>query len=193
MFISPLLALHFYPDQISPHSFCLRNIRRSFREITLWPRTLQRAGSVLAREELLCDTWSPECAEGGDAKMLLLPGGVGSPGDEQMKETISGDNKQSCCTITGRLTEIFSQNGPRDPPRCTLMFNRRTGVGQASLLNAFTRHFLRSQQNPYTGCLHNACVYVHRANEAASYSWSGSDSVDPVSCLQNRMFIGFGL
>lgn len=113
MFISLLLALHFYPDQISAHSFCVRNIRRSFWEITLWPRKLQRAGSVLAREELLCDTWSPECAEGGDAKMLLLPRGMGSPGDEQMKETISGDNKQTCFTITGRLTEIFSQNGQR--------------------------------------------------------------------------------
>lgn len=113
MFISLLLALHFYPDQISPHSFCVRNIRRSFWEITLWPSKLQRAGAVLAREEPLCDTWSPECAEGGDAKMLLLPRGLGSPGDEQMKETISGDTKQTCCTITGRLTEIFIQNGQR--------------------------------------------------------------------------------
>lgn len=43
--------------------------------------------------------------------MLLLPRKMGSSGDEQMKGTISVDNKQTCFTITGRLTEIFSQSG----------------------------------------------------------------------------------
>lgn len=45
--------------------------------------------------------------------MLLLPRGLRSSGDEQMKGTISVDNKQNCFTITRRLTEILSQSGPK--------------------------------------------------------------------------------
>lgn len=72
------------------------------------------------------------------------------------------------------------------------MFNRHTGVKQASLLNAFTCHFTVTTKPIHR--VHSQCMCLRPPSK-----WGEIVLVErvrfygPVSCLKNRMFIGFGL